>query len=281
MNKEINSTKKAENSPNYSSDKFLNFSGLEEVFMSTEDKLGSLLEEGDSLIDYFCCSRIKHFDRIDSIVIIGEHGLYVIDYIFLSEDNNIIEIKPNSIQSKEYWLLSRGKEDSLIYPRSKASASPFITNREFQNSQLSLCSQSVIIEPEPSITFDLSWLGDLSDKTHVSSLVKQNVKGYKANQDTGLIIDTYFDTAKRNQLNNNGKNIVIDIDYSAYLVKRKRRVHRWKDVMEVHRRRYLLKSTAIELFLEGGKSFILIFHVDDINSAYNKVYVYIYIYIYR
>jgi hypothetical protein len=66
--------------------KYVNFSPIEEIFLTTHNKLKTFLAEGEILHSYYNCSRIKHFDRIDSLLLIASHHIYLIDYLFINEN---------------------------------------------------------------------------------------------------------------------------------------------------------------------------------------------------
>ena len=49
------------------------------------------------------------------------------------------------------------------------------------------------------------------------------------------------------------------------------RVVDYNDIQEIYRRRYLLKHTALEVFLTNGKSLFLVFNIVQIERAFKQL----------
>jgi hypothetical protein len=144
---------------------------------------------------------------------------------------------------------------------------------------------------EPEISFDLGHAEpDISKKTFVSDVIKENAK-IRGDHEFSLVIDKYFDTQKNKTLQTGAKKkggmkqnqktneaIIIDIDYSNYFFKRRIRKYLYFHISELHRRRYLLRNTALEFFFSQLKSFFLICHFKEIDTIYNQVICFFFIY---
>lgn len=59
----------------------------------------------------FNCSRLLLEDRIDSVLILGEKRVYLVDYSALSESGQLVQTAPAGKRNKEFWIFSGFQEE--------------------------------------------------------------------------------------------------------------------------------------------------------------------------